>query len=154
MMSISKILNTKKIITDFSSTSKEGIINELLDSLKDDENIIDLEIVREVVLEREKIMSTGIGSGFAIPHGKTNAVKGIVAVFGKLKDPIDFESIDGKPVNLIFLMVGREDAVGEHIKMLSRISRIMNKDEVHNKLLNAETADQILKIFEDEESNL
>ncbi len=153
-MSISKILNNKRIITDFSSTSKEGIINELVDSLKGDENIIDLEIVREVVLEREKIMSTGIGSGFAIPHGKTNAVKGIVAVFGKLKNPIDFDSIDGKPVNLIFLMVGREDAVGEHIKMLSRISRIMNKDEVHNKLLMAETADQILKIFEDEESNL
>ncbi len=153
-MSISKILNNKRIITDFSSTSKEGIINELVDSLKGDENIIDLEIVREVVLEREKIMSTGIGSGFAIPHGKTNAVKGIVAVFGKLKNPIDFDSIDGKPVNLIFLMVGREDAVGEHIKMLSRISRIMNKDEVHNKLLMADTADQILKIFEDEESNL
>ncbi|MCK5457952.1 MAG: PTS sugar transporter subunit IIA [Melioribacteraceae bacterium] len=153
-MSISKILNNKRIITDFSSTSKEGIINELVDSLKGDENIIDLEIVREVVLEREKIMSTGIGSGFAIPHGKTNAVKGIVAVFGKLKNPIDFDSIDGKPVNLIFLMVGREDAVGEHIKMLSRISRIMNKDEVHSKLLKAETADEILKIFEDEESNL
>ena len=153
-MSISKILNNKRIITDFSSTSKEGIINELVDSLKGDENIIDLEIVREVVLEREKIMSTGIGSGFAIPHGKTNAVKGIVAVFGKLKNPIDFDSIDGKPVNLIFLMVGREDAVGEHIKMLSRISRIMNKDEVHSKLLTAETADEILKIFEDEESNL
>ena len=90
-MSISKILNNKRIITDFSSTSKEGIINELVDSLKGDENIIDLEIVRGVVLEREKIMSTGIGSGFAIPHGKTNAVKGIVAVFGKLKNPIDFD---------------------------------------------------------------
>ena len=153
-MSISKILNNKRLITDFSSTSKEGIINELVDSLRGDENILDLEIVREVVLEREKIMSTGIGSGFAIPHGKTNAVKGIVAVFGKLKNPIDFDSIDGKPVNLIFLMVGREDAVGEHIKMLSRISRIMNKEEVHDKLLMAETADQILKIFEDEESNL
>ena len=153
-MHISSILNNKKIITDFISTSKEGIINELVDSLRGDENILDLEIVREVVLEREKIMSTGIGSGFAIPHGKTNAVKGIVAVFGKLKNPIDFDSIDGKPVNLIFLMVGREDAVGEHIKMLSRISRIMNKEEVHDKLLMAETADQILKIFEDEESNL
>lgn len=153
-MNISSILNRSRIITDFSSTAKEGVINELLDSLKGDESIIDLEKVREVVLEREKIMSTGIGNGFAIPHGKTNAVKGIVAVFGKLKEPIDFESVDGKPVNLIFLMVGREDAVGEHIKMLSRISRIMNKDEAHSKLLKAETAEEILKIFEEEESNL
>lgn len=153
-MNISGILNRARIITDFNSIAKEGIINELLDSLKGDESIIDLEKVREVVLEREKIMSTGIGNGFAIPHGKTNAVKGIVAVFGKLKEPIDFESVDGKPVNLIFLMVGREDAVGEHIKMLSRISRIMNKDETHSKLLKAETADEILKVFEEEESNL
>lgn len=153
-MNISSILNKTRIITDFSSTTKESVINELLDSLKRDESIIDLEKVREVVLEREKIMSTGIGNGFAIPHGKTNAVKGIVAVFGKLKEPINFDSVDGKPVNLIFLMVGREDAVGEHIKMLSRISRIMNKDEAHGKLLNAETADEILKIFEEAESNL
>ena len=153
-MSISNILKNNRILTDLNSSSKEGIINEMIDILKDDERIIDLEKVREVVLEREKIMSTGIGNGFAIPHGKTNAVKGIVAVFGKLKNPIDFESIDGNPVNLIFLMVGREDAVSDHIKMLSRISRIMNKDEVHNKLRNAETTDEIFNIFQEEESNL
>ena len=153
-MEIISILNKERIITEFISTTKDGVITELVDSLKDDDSIINLEKVREVVLEREKIMSTGIGNGFAIPHGKTNAVKEIVTVFGKLKEAINFDSVDGKPVNLIFLMVGREDAVSEHIKMLSRISRIMNKDEVHQKLLKAETADEILNIFEEEESNL
>jgi len=152
-MNICSILNNR-VITDFSSSSKEGIINEMIDLLKSDENIIDLEKIRVVVLEREKIMSTGIGNGFALPHGKTDGVKEIVAVFGKLKDPIEFESIDGKPVSLIFLMVGREDAVSDHIKMLSKISRIISKDEVHDKLLNAETAGEILKIFEEEESKL
>ena len=153
-MNISDILNEKRIITEFKSTSKEDVINEMIDSLKDDESVTNLEKVRQVVLEREKIMSTGIGNGFAIPHGKTDGVKEIVAVFGKLKEPIEFNSVDGKPVNLIFLMVGREDAVGEHIKMLSRISRIMNDEEVHKKLLQAETAKEILEIFEQEEKNL
>jgi len=153
-MNISDILNEKRIITEFKSTSKEDVINEMIDSLKDDESVTNLEKVRQVVLEREKIMSTGIGNGFAIPHGKTDGVKEIVAVFGKLKEPIEFNSVDGKPVNLIFLMVGREDAVGEHIKMLSRISRIMNNEEVHKKLLQAETAKEILEIFEQEEKNL
>ncbi len=153
-MNVSDILNKQRIITEFKGTSKEDIINEMIDSLRDDKSVINLEKVRQVVLEREKIMSTGIGNGFAIPHGKTDGVKEIVAVFGKLKEPIEFNSVDGKPVNLIFLMVGREDAVGEHIKMLSRISRIMNKEEVHNKLLQAETAEEILEIFEQEEKNL
>ncbi len=153
-MNVSDILNKKRIITEFKSTSKEDVINEMIDTLKDNENVIDLEKVRQVVLEREKIMSTGIGNGFAIPHGKTDGVKEIVAVFAKLKEPIDFDSVDGKPVNMIFLMVGREDAVSDHIKMLSRISRIMNKEEIHNKLLLAETADEILEIFEQEERNL
>jgi len=153
-MNVSDILNKKRIITEFKSTSKEDVINEMIDALKDNESVIDLEKVRQVVLEREKIMSTGIGNGFAIPHGKTDGVKEIVAVFAKLKEPIDFDSVDGKPVNMIFLMVGREDAVSDHIKMLSRISRIMNKEEIHNKLLLAETADEILDIFEQEERNL
>jgi len=152
-MNISSILNNR-ITTEFNSNSKEELINEMVNLLISDENVIDLEKVRTVVLEREKIMSTGIGNGFAIPHGKTNGVKEIVAVFAKLSKPIDFEAIDGKPVNLIFMMVGREDAVGDHIKMLSRISRIISKDQVHAKLLGAETSEDILKIFEDEENNL
>ncbi|VAX17205.1 hypothetical protein MNBD_IGNAVI01-148 [hydrothermal vent metagenome] len=153
-MNVTDILNKKRIITEFKSTSKEDVLNEMIDALRENENVIDLEKVRQVVLEREKIMSTGIGNGFAIPHGKTDGVKEIVAVFAKLKEPIDFDSVDGKPVNMIFLMVGREDAVSDHIKMLSRISRIMNKEEIHNKLMQAETADEILEIFEQEEKNL
>ena len=152
-MNICTILN-KRIITEFVSSNKEDVINEMINNLKDSDDISDLEKVREVVLEREKIMSTGIGNGFAIPHGKTNAVKEIVAVFGRLSEPMDFDAIDEKPVNLIFLLVGRENSVGEHIKMLSRISRIMGKVEVHQRLLNAESPEAILQIFEEEESKL
>lgn len=152
-MDILRILNNR-VITEFNSTSKNDIINEMIDHLEGCSNVTSLEKVRKVVLEREKIMSTGIGNGFAIPHGKTNGVKEIVAVFGRLKDPIDFDSVDGKPVGLIFLLVGREDSVNDHIKMLSKISRIMSKQEVHDKLLNAQTSEEILNVFEDEENRL
>ena len=135
-MNICSILNGR-IVIDFVSSQKEDVINEMIDHLKESEAVTNLEEVRKVVLDREKIMSTGIGDGFAIPHGKTNGVKEIVAVFGRLDNAIDFEAIDGKPVNLIFLLVGREDSVGEHIKMLSRISRIMGKLDVHQRLINA-----------------
>lgn len=152
-MNILSILNNR-VITEFKSSSKQDIINEMIDHLEGCVNVIDLEKVRDVVIEREKIMSTGIGNGFAIPHGKTDGVKEIVAVFGKLREPIDFEAVDGEPVNLIFLLVGREDSVNDHIKMLSRISRIMSKQYVSDKLLSAETSEEILKIFEDEENSL
>jgi len=107
--------------------------------------------MRSAVIEREKIMSTGVGKGFAIPHAKTNGVNEIVAAFGKLDKPIDFEALDSNPVNLIFLLIGKENLVGPHIKLLSRISRMMNKDEFRENLSKAKTAEEIYKIFDDEE---
>ncbi len=96
-------------------------------------------------------MSTGVGKGFAIPHGKTNAVKDILAAFGKSDTPIEYDSLDGKPVNLIFLLVGKDNLVSSHIKLLSRISRLMNKDDFRERLMEAKTAKEILKVFEEEE---
>ncbi len=151
-MKLTEILKIDKIKIDFKGITKEEIINEMIDLFKDDERVTDIETIRSVVLEREKIMSTGVGNGFAIPHGKTNMVREMVAGFGLLKTPIDFESIDGEPVNLVFMLIGKEDSVGQHIKMLSRISRIMNQKSVRNKLTNASSTEEIFKIFEEEES--
>ncbi|HEX2983842.1 MAG TPA: PTS sugar transporter subunit IIA [Ignavibacteriales bacterium] len=152
-MKISDILKQDKIIAGLKGTTKEEAINELIDLLKGDERIIDLEKVRTSVLEREKIMSTGVGKGFAIPHGKTDAVKEIVAAFGKTAQPLDFNSLDEEPVNLIFLLVGKDNLVGPHIKLLSRISRMMNKDEFRDSLAKASTAEEIYNIFREEENN-
>jgi len=113
--------------------------------------VIDLEGMRQSVIEREKIMSTGVGKGFAIPHAKSNSVNEIIAAFGKLDEPVDFQALDGQPVNLIFLLVGRENLVGPHIKLLSRISRMMNRDEFRENLAKAQTADEIYELFENEE---
>lgn len=150
-MKICDILKKDKIIPSMKGKTKFDLINELVDLFKDDERVIDLEGMRQSVIEREKIMSTGVGKGFAIPHAKSNSVNDIIAAFGKLDEPVDFQALDGQPVNLIFLLVGRENLVGPHIKLLSRISRMMNRDEFRENLTKAQTIDEIYELFENEE---
>jgi len=152
-MKVFELLNTKYVLTEFKSENKDDVINELIELLKGDERILDLDDVRKCVFDREKIMSTGVGKGFAIPHGKTNSVSDILAAFGKSEKPIDYNSLDGEPVHLVFLLIGKENLVGKHIKLLSRISRLMNNDEFRKKLIEAESKESILKIFKEEEQS-
>ncbi len=152
-MKVLDLLSKDFIISDLQSKSKQDAINELINLFEKDPRVIDIEKVRDAVLEREKIMSTGVGKGFAIPHGKTNAVNDILAAFGKANKPIEYDALDGQPVNLIFLLVGKDNLVSNHIKLLSRISRMMNKDEFREKLNKAKTSDDILDIFRKEEEN-
>ncbi len=152
-MKVHELLNIKYVLTEFKSEKKDDVINELVDLLKGDSRIIDLEEVRKCVFEREEKMSTGVGKGFAIPHGKTNSVNDILAAFGKSEAPIEYNSLDGEPVQLIFLLIGKENLVAKHIKLLSRISRLMNNEEFRKKLINADSKESILKIFEEEEQS-
>ena len=152
-MKVLDLLNKNCIVADLKGQTKEDVINELINLFKDDSRVIDLEKVRDAVLEREKIMSTGVGKGFAIPHGKTNAVTDILAAFGKTTRPIEYDSLDGHPVYLVFLLVGKDNLVSKHIKLLSRISRMMNKDEFREKLIQAKDSEDILEIFKKEEEN-
>lgn len=152
-MKVSEILSKEFIIAELNSTDKESAINELIDLLKNDSRVEDIEKVRQAVLDREKIMSTGVGKGFAIPHGKTDSVKEIIAAFGRKKDGIDYDALDGNPVNLIFLLVGRDTMISAHIKLLSRVSRMMNKDDFRSRLLNAETSEEIMNVFLEEEKS-
>jgi len=151
-MKILEILKLDKIKVEFTGTTKEEVLNEIINCFIGDPRVLDIEKVRNVVLEREKIMSTGVGNGFAIPHGKTNMVTEMIAAFGVLKNPIEFEALDGNPVNLIFLIVGNENEVAKHIKMLSRVSRIMNQEDIRSKLANSNSSEEILKIFELQDS--
>jgi fructose-specific phosphotransferase system IIA component len=152
-MKVYELLDPKYILTEFKSSKKDDVINELVDLLNEDKRVIDLEEVRKCIFDREKIMSTGVGKGFAIPHGKTNSITDILAAFGRTKNPIDYNSLDGEPVQLVFLLVGKDNLVGKHIKLLSRISRLMNNEEFRKKLVNAESKETILKIFEEEEQS-
>jgi fructose-specific phosphotransferase system IIA component len=151
-MKISDILDETRIITNMEGDSKSDVINKLIDLVAISPKVLDKEKVKEAIFEREKIMSTGVGNGFAIPHGKTDAVSDIVAAFAVTKKPIDYEALDEQPVRLIFLLIGKGNMVGPHIKLLSRISRLMNKEEFRKKLLEATAAKDVMEIFKTEEA--
>ncbi|MEO6694214.1 MAG: PTS sugar transporter subunit IIA [Ignavibacteria bacterium] len=152
-MKISEILNVKIISTDLDCSDKDDAINKMIDLASNSGLMMNVEKVRECVFEREKLVSTGVGKGFAIPHGKTDDIKDIVTAFAILKNPIDFDSIDLEPVKFIFLIVGKESLLNAHIKLLSRISRLMNKDNFRDKLEDAKNPEELLKMFSDEEQN-
>ena len=152
-MKISEILAENIISVDLDAADKIDAINKMIELANNSGKIIDIEKVRNCVLEREKLVSTGVGKGFAIPHGKTDAITDITAAFAVLKNPIDFESIDLEPVRFIFLLVGKENLLNAHIKLLSRISRLMNKDDFRQKLAAAKSSKEALELFIEEEQS-
>jgi len=151
-MRISDILTEDLIVTGLEGDSKDDIIEKMVDLVGTSPKVLDIDKVRKAIFERERIMSTGVGNGFAIPHGKTDAVSDIVAGFAVTERPIDYESLDEKPVRLVFLLVGKDNLVGPHIKLLSRISRLMNKEEFRRKLLEQPSPADILELFRREEA--
>ncbi len=151
-MKISDILDESSIRTQLAGNTKDEIILAMIDIVAASKKVLDKEKVKEAIFEREKIMSTGVGNGFAIPHGKTDAVSDIVAAFAVTATPIDYQSLDEQPVRLVFLLVGKDSMVGPHIKLLSRISRLMNKEEFRKKLLSAASPKEVLEIFRTEEA--
>ncbi|MCX6144308.1 MAG: PTS sugar transporter subunit IIA [Ignavibacteriales bacterium] len=151
-MKIVDLLSEQVVRTNLPGTSKNEIINAIIDLAASQDRVLDKEKVREAIFEREKIMSTGVGAGFAIPHAKSDAVSDIVAAFAVTAQPIDYQSLDDQPVRIVFLLVGRENMVGPHIKLLSRISRLMNNEDFRKRLLEAATPTDVLEIFRKEEA--
>jgi len=108
--------------------------------------------VLSAVMERESVQSTGIGFGVAIPHGRCGAVRELTMVAGVSAQPVPFDAIDGQPVRLFFLIVGPESSAGLHVKILSRIARLVRPDTVRQQLLEATTADAFYNIILDAEA--
>ncbi|MGA9121262.1 MAG: PTS sugar transporter subunit IIA [Bacteroidota bacterium] len=151
-MKISDILTEDLVWTGLEGETKDEIIGHIIDRIALSPKVLDKEKVRKAILDREKIMSTGVGNGFAIPHGKTDAVSDIVAAFAVTAEPIDYQSLDEKPVRLVFLLVGKDNLVGPHIKLLSRISRLMSKEEFRHRLLEPHSPAEIIELFKQEEA--
>lgn len=150
-MKVCDILKEEYIIHNMVASNKSEAINQLVDLLKNNAAVSDIEIVRKAVFEREGVMSTGVGKGFAIPHGKTSGVNDIIGAFALVKNPLEFESMDGEPVRLIFLLAAKDTMVNMHIKLLSRISRLMGKDDFRQHLLESNSAAEIAALFKHEE---
>ena len=152
-MTLLDILSADSTLVDLKGETKEDIIAELVDTLAVGDAISDRNKVLQAVLEREKIMSTGIGDGIAIPHGKSDAVEKLVAALGTQRRGVDFEALDGEPAYVFFLLVSPANVSGPHIKALARISRLLKNDDFKKKLIAAETAAEIIEIIETEERN-
>ena len=136
---------------DIQVEDKFDAINALVDTFVDVMDGELLEEIREAIISREKIMSTGIGQGLAIPHGKTDAIDENYVAFARLKEPVEFNSIDSRPVQLIFLLVGPYSDQRSHIRLLSRVSTLMNYDDFRSNLLVAPDSKNLIELFKQKE---
>ena len=150
-MKLTDILEVSCIKIPLESTNKEEVLEELVNILCDSEKIIDKSMVLQAVKEREKTLSTGLENGIAIPHGKSAGVTSLVASFGISREGIVFDSIDGEKSFIFFMLVNPEGPAGPHVKALSRISRVLSKEQFRQKLLNAESSEEIHNLIKEEE---
>jgi fructose-specific phosphotransferase system IIA component len=146
-MNLTEILQPGSIKAPLESREKTAAMTELVDLLDSNGLLLDRDAALQAVLVREKTRSTGIGSGIAIPHGKCAAVKELVMAVGIANEPIEFDSIDGKPVKIILLLVSPADQTGPHIQALARISRLMLNEPLKQSLENASEAEEVYKLI-------
>ncbi|MBD1401636.1 PTS sugar transporter subunit IIA [Pelobacter sp. M08fum] len=146
-MKISELLNPQAIISELSATDKKEVLAELTDTLVALVPELDRNRVLEVLHEREKLGSTGIGDGVAIPHGKIAKLGELQLVFARSTKGVDFESMDGQLAQLFFLLIAPEGAVGVHLKTLARISKLLKDVNIRKQLLAAKDAAAIYQII-------
>src|SRR5262245_46203315 len=139
-MKLKDILSEDLIKVPLSSREKRQVTEEMVDVLAQARRIRSKDEVLKAILEREAVMSTGVGDGVAIPHGKADAAPEIVAALGIAHAPVEFDAIDDKPVTLVWLLVGPPHQTGPHLKALSRISRLVHKPDFRERLATAMTA--------------
>ena len=134
------------------SKDKRSAISELVDLLNDNGLLTSKDGALDAILVREQTRSTGIGSGIALPHGKCKAVRELVMALGIAREPIDFASIDGKPVTLVIMLVSPLDQTGPHIQALAKISRLMLDKQFRESLEKAATAEEAYELLSQKES--
>lgn len=150
-MLLTDLLSPERIKIPLRARDKDELLTELVDVIAHTNGVHDSEEVLRAVRDREAVLSTGIGHGVAIPHGKSSAVPELRMAAGSTEQPVDFDALDGEPVRLFFLLVGPETAAGPHIKALSRISRLVRKDAVRDRLLAARDAEAFFEALAEAE---
>ncbi|MHC1684777.1 MAG: fructose-specific PTS transporter subunit EIIC [Clostridiaceae bacterium] len=150
-MKITELLKKDTIILDLNSSAKAEVIEELVSKLNDAGRLNDKEEYKKAILAREEQFSTGIGDGIAIPHAKTSAVKTPALAFGRSKNGVDYDSLDGAPAYIFFMIAASEGAHSDHIETLSRLSTLLMNEDFRKKLLEAKTEDEILSLIDSQE---
>ena len=149
-MKILDVLKKETILSDLKSVDKKGVLEELAEPVADESGISREELVR-VLMDRERLGSTGIGGGIGIPHGKLKSMSTMFLGFGLSRKGVDFDSMDGRPTHIFFLLVTPENSTGLHLKLLARISRILKNDMFREKLMTASDRDEIYAAIEEED---
>lgn len=151
-MKITDELKKETIIAFLKSTNKNEVIKELTNHISKSHPNLNPDQAYEVIIEREKLCSTALDAGVAIPHGKMSGISNFVISFGKSAEGVDFESLDGKPTHLFILILSPENSSRLHLKLLAKISKIFKSQEFRSKLMNAKTSDEIYEIIEEEDA--
>ncbi|MFQ6009439.1 MAG: PTS sugar transporter subunit IIA [Candidatus Zixiibacteriota bacterium] len=147
-MKLSKFCDETLITFNLKSKAKDEVIEELVNLVATSSMVKDRDELLNDIIEREKLVTTGIGYGVAFPHAKTKAVKGIVIAFGRSSEGIDFDAIDHKPVYLFFLIAAPEDAIGAHLNVMARLSYMMKSEENREKLMKAVSPGDVLALMD------
>jgi nitrogen PTS system EIIA component len=148
---ISDFLDVKSVIPALESRDKTAVIQEMANWLASRHPELDNQKVRDVLRERERISTTAIGEGVAIPHGKLAGVDRVLGVFARSPEGVDFASLDGEPTYLFFALIAPEDAAADHLKALARISRLLRDESFRHRLMAGKTAQELYHMIADED---
>ena len=151
-MKIADVLKKESVIPYLRSKTKAEVIRELSEHVSSVSNNINTERLVEVLMERERLCSTAVDSGVAIPHGKLSGISNIITAFGRSIEGVDFESLDGNPTHLFILLLAPENSVGTHLKLLARFSKIFKSPEFRSKLMQANSQDEIYELIIEEDA--
>ena len=138
-MKLSEIIEEEDIISDLKASDKKSVLEELAEVISNHEPSINKKDIVKVLMERERLGTTGIGDGVAIPHGKLNGVRQPLISFGRSKKGMDFDAMDGQPAYLFFLLIAPENSSGIHLEILARIAKILKNSAFRKKLMEADT---------------
>ncbi len=150
-LKILDFLSASAIAAELAATTKKEVLEELVGLLAKEGKVTEAKATVEVLIEREKLGSTGIGQGIAIPHAKTDQAKNVVAAFGLSRRGVQFDALDGEPVNIFFLLVAPPEAAALHLKALARISRLLKDKFFRQALRETKTSAEILKLIKEED---
>ena len=153
-MELSQLLDQTNVAVGVDVSDKDSLLEAVIDLIADRKEVNDADRMRQAILDRESTMSTGVGKGLGLPHAKTSAVDEILAALVVAKEPVDFASMDNEPVRIVFLLVGKQDAKSQHVRILSRISRMMNQNDARERILEASNTEELLNVIRDIESQL